>query len=133
MSGQIFISYRREDSSGWAGRLCDRLIARFGRNNIFMDVDNLAPGVDFVKAIRKSVGACDVLISVIGKRWLTSSDEKRRRRLDNPEDFVRLEIATALKRDIRVIPVLVEDASMPRPRDLPDDLKSLAYRNALEV
>jgi WD40 repeat protein len=133
MSGQIFISYRRDDSPGSTGRLCDRLIARFGRNNIFMDVDSLPPGVDFAKAIRNSVESCDVLISVIGKRWLTSSDEKRRRRLDNRDDFVRTEITAALKRDIRVIPVLVEDASMPRPRDLPDDLKPLANRNAIVV
>jgi formylglycine-generating enzyme required for sulfatase activity len=133
MSGQIFISYRRNDSAGSAGRLCDRLIAHFGRNNIFMDVDSLPPGVDFVKAIRNSVGSSDVLISVIGKRWLTSSDEDGKRRLDNPKDFVRLEIATALKRDMRVIPVLVEDASMPRAKDLPIDLKLLSNRNALEV
>jgi TIR domain len=133
MSGQIFISYRRDDSSGWAGRLYDHLNAHFASSQIFMDVDNLDPGVDFVEAIEKSVGSCDVLIAVIGRRWLISSDEEGGRRLDNQEDFVRIEIATALKRGIRVIPVLVEDASMPRPRELPDDLKSLSRRNALEV
>jgi hypothetical protein len=79
------------------------------------------------------VGSCDVLIAVIGKHWLTSSDEKRRRRIDNPDDFVRLEIATALRHDIRVTPVLVDGASMPRLRDLPDALKLLANRNALKV
>ena len=98
-----------------------------------MDVDTIEPGSDFVEAIEKSVGSCDVLIAVIGKHWLTSSDEKRRRRIDNPDDFVRLEIATALKHDIRVIPVLVDGASMPRLRDLPDNLKLLANRNALKV
>ena len=98
-----------------------------------MDVDNLDLGVDFVEAIEKSVGSCDVLIAVIGKRWLMSSDEEGRRRLDNPEDFVRIEIATALKRGVRVIPVLVDDASMPRSGDLPDDLKPLVRRHALEV
>jgi len=133
MSGQIFISYRRDDSSAWAGRLYDRLFQHFSQNESFMDVDTIEPGVDFVEAIEEVVGACDVLIAVVGSRWLTSSDREGRRRLDIPEDIVRLEIATALKRGIRVVPVLVEGASMPRPRDLPDDLKPLARRNALEV
>ena len=133
MSGQIFISYRRDDSSAWAGRLYDGLSRHFVSNQIFMDVDTIEPGVDFVEAIEKSVGSSEVLIAVIGKRWLISSDEEGGRRLDNPEDSVRIEIVTALKRGIRVIPVLVDGASMPRSRDLPDDLKSLARRNALEV
>jgi hypothetical protein len=133
MSGQIFVNYRRDDSSASAGRLYDRLSSHFASHQIFIDVDNLAPGVDFVEAIEGSVGSCDVLISVIGKRWLTAADEDGRRRLDSLDDFVRLEIATALKRNIRVIPVLVEGASMPRSGDLPDDLKPLVRRNALEV
>ena len=132
MSGKIFINYRRDDASHLAGRLYDRLAAHFPKKQIFIDVDNLDPGVDFVEAIEQSVGSCDVLIAVIGKRWLTSEAEGSRR-LDNPDDFVRLEIATALKRNIRVIPVLVDDASMPRASELPDDLKSLVRRNAVEV
>jgi tetratricopeptide (TPR) repeat protein len=132
MSSQIFISYRRDDSSASAGRLYDRLLVRLPNNHIFIDVD-LDPGIDFVAAIEGSVGSCDVLIAVIGKRWLLSSDEEGKRRLDNTEDFVRVEIATALKRNIRVIPILVDGASMPRSNDLPDDLKPLARRNALEV
>jgi hypothetical protein len=107
MSGQIFISYRRDDASYPAGRLYDRLSAHFLQNQIFIDVDNLEPGTDFVEAIERSVGSCDALIAVIGKRWIVSSDEEGKRRLDNPDDFVRLEIATALKRNIRVIPVFV--------------------------
>jgi hypothetical protein len=122
MSGQIFISYRRDEASAWARLLNDRLFQKFPETKIFMDVDTIEPGVDFVEAIEKSVGSCELLIAVIGGRWLISSDEDGKRRLDNPEDFVRLEIATALKRGIRVIPVLVEGASMPRPPDLPDDL-----------
>ena len=133
MSGQIFISYRREESRWSARSLCDRLTQRFDRNQIFMDVDAIALGEDFLKAIEKRVGECDVLIAVIGAHWLTSTDEQGGRRLDDPEDFVRMEIATALRRDIRVIPVLVDGASMPRSRDLPDDLKSLVRRNALQV
>src|SRR5271166_191609 len=133
MSGQIFISYRRDTSAMSAGRLYDRLSSHFASNQIFMDVDTIEPGVDFVRTIEEAVAACDVLIAVIGGRWLISPDEKGRRRLDNPEDFVRVEIATALKRGIRVIPVLVEGASMPRSGDLPNDLKSLVRRQALEV
>ena len=133
MSGQIFISYRREESSAWAGRLSDRLSNHFPSNQIFMDVDSVDLGEDFVKTIEKTVGSCDVLIAVIGKGWLISCDQEGQRRLDNPEDFVRIEIATALKRDIRVIPVLVDGASMPRSGDLPDDLKALVRRNALQL
>jgi hypothetical protein len=133
MSGQIFISYRREDSSAWAGRLSDRLSNHFPSNQIFMDVDSVDLGEDFVKTIEETVGSCDVLIAVIGKGWLSSSDQEGQRRLDSPEDFVRVEIATALKREIRVIPVLVEGVSMPQYRDLPDDLKPLVRRNALQL
>ena len=132
MDGQIFISYRREDTSASAGRLYD-LSAHFASDQIFMDTFTLEPGVDFVKAIEKSVSSCEVLIAVIGKHWLTSSDEEGQRPLDNPEDYVRIEIAIALKRDIRVIPVLVDGASIPKPRDLPDDLKSFIRRTAIEV
>ena len=89
--------------------------------------------MDFIRTIEEAVAACDVLLAVIGERWLTATDEEGRRRLDNPEDFVRIEIATALKRGIRVIPVLVDGASMPRSGDLPNDLQSLVRRQALEV
>jgi len=133
MSGQIFISYRREESRWSARSLCDRLTEHFDRNQIFMDVDAIALGEDFLKAIEKRVGECDVLIAVIGTHWLTSTDEQGGRRLDNSEDFVRMEIATALRRDIRVIPVLVNGALMPRSTGLPDDLKQLVYLHALQV
>jgi hypothetical protein len=133
MSGQIFISYRREESRWSARSLCDRLSAHFDRKQIFMDIDAIPLGDDFVEAIEKTVGECDVLIAVIGARWLTSKNEQGGRRLDDPQDFVRREIATALKRDIRVIPVLMDGASMPQSSELPDDLKLLARRNALQV
>ena len=133
MSGQIFISYRREESRWSAGRLYDRLCARFDRKQIFMDIDAIAPGDDFIKTIEKTVGECDVLIAVIGAHWLTSKGEQDSRRIDNPEDFVRREIATALKREIRVIPVLVDGAFMPLSAELPDDLKPLVRRMALQV
>ena len=133
MNGQIFISYRRQDASYPAGRLYDNLHNRFPQNEIFMDVDSLKPGIDFVQTIEERVGACDVLVAVIGKHWLSAADEEGRRRLDNPEDYVRVEVGTALKRGVRVIPVLVEGASMPQASQLPEDLKPLARRNALNV
>jgi hypothetical protein len=132
MSG-IFISYRREDSSGYSGRLFDRLTAQFNRDQLFMDIDAIEPGVDFVEVIERAVSSCDVLVAVIGKQWLTVTDANGRRRLDNPEDFIRLEVGTALDRGIRVIPVLVRGAEMPSSDDLPDALTSLSRRNALEI
>jgi hypothetical protein len=133
MSGKIFISYHRDDASAWAGRLYDLLVKHFSRDDIFMDVDSVNLGQDFVKTIEETVGSCAVLIAVIGAHWLISSDEEGGRRLDNPEDFVRLEIATALKRGMRVMPVLVDGATIPEVGDLPDDLKALVRRNALQL
>ncbi len=129
----IFISYRREDSAGHAGRLFDRLSSHFGKDRVFMDVSDIEPGTDFVEAIDKAVGSCDVLVVVIGKEWLTCADAAGHRRLDNPNDFIRLETATALKRNIRVIPVLVQGASMPSAENLPGDLENLARRQAVEI
>jgi hypothetical protein len=130
---RVFISYRREDSAGHAGRLYDRLAQHFGAHQLFMDVDTIEPGVDFVEVIQSAVGACDVLLAIIGKRWLTSADATGKRRLDNPQDFVRLEIEAALDRGIRVVPLLVHGAAMPRADELPDGLSRLARRNAFEV
>ena len=130
---RIFISYRRDDSGGWAGRLYDRLSQHFGRDNVFMDIDAIEPGLDFVEVIEQAVGSCDALIALIGKQWLTITDDAGLRRLDNPEDFVRLEIAAALARNIRVIPALVEGARMPGSPDLPDVLRMLARRHAHEI
>ena len=129
--GRVFISYRRQESSGLAGRLYDRLAARFGDDQVFMDVDTIALGVDFAEVITQAVSTCEVLLAVIGPRWLTATDEDGRRRLDDPDDLVRLEIAAALERDIRVIPILVEGAVMPRRQQLPEALAGLARRNAL--
>src|SRR5271166_2281063 len=133
MSGQIFISYRRDDASHPAGRLYDHLALNFPRSRIFMDIDNLDPGEDFAEAIAKSVGSCDILIAVIGRHWLDAADPDGNRRLDNPDDFVRLEISTALKRSIRVMPVLVDGAVMPRSPQLPEDLQPIVRRQAVEL
>lgn len=130
---RIFISYRRTDSAGYAGRLYDHLSQHLGKNALFMDIDNIPPGEDFIKVIEEGIGACDMVLVLIGSQWATAADSQGRRRLDDPNDFVRLEIATALKRNIRVIPVLVNDASMPGPNILPEDLKPLARRNAVEL
>jgi plastocyanin len=129
----IFISYRRDDSEGQAGRLYDDLARQFGDQSVFMDVTAIEPGLDFRKVIDKNVASCGVLLAVIGPAWLDAKDETGLRRLDNPMDFVRLETAAALKRDIPVVPVLVRGARMPRSEQLPDDLKELAYRNGLEL
>jgi len=129
----IFISYRRDDSEGQSRRLYDDLVLRFGEGAVFMDVVGIEAGRDFRKVIDKNVGSCGVLLAVIGPSWLDSKDETGLRRLDNPMDFVRLETAAALKRDIPVVPVLVRGARMPKPEQLPDELKELAYRNGLEL
>ena len=129
----IFLSYRRDDSEGEAGRLFDDLIGHFGEDSVFMDVAAIEAGRDFRKAIDESVSSCGVLLAVIGREWTTAKNEAGQRRLDDPLDFVRLETASALKRDIPVIPVLVHGARMPRTNQLPDDLKELAYRNGVEL
>ncbi len=129
----IFISYRRDDAAGEAGRLFDDLVAKFGPDKVFMDVAVIEPGRDFRKVIDQNVASCGVLLAVIGKGWIDAKDDAGRRRLDDPLDFVRLETASALKRDVVVIPVLVRGGSMPRAEQLPEDLKELAYRNGVEL
>lgn len=132
MSG-IFISYRREDSAAYAGRLYDRLCARFGADQVFMDVDDIPPGANFAAHIDAKVGSCDALVAVIGKNWLTARNGDGQLRLSDPSDFVGLELALVLQRKILVIPVLVGGATMPTVGDLRSDLKTLAQRNALTL
>ena len=131
--GAIFVSYRRSDSQGEAGRLFDDLVKHFGDNMVFMDVAGIEAGRDFRKVIEENVAGCGVLLVVMGPEWLNAKDESGVRRLDDPSDFVRLETASALRRDIPVIPVLVRGAGMPHAEQLPEDLKELAYRNCCEV
>lgn len=132
-SRTVFISYRREDSSAYAGRLYDAMLNRFGEDQVFMDVD-MAPGVDFVERITEAVGTCQVLIEVIGPEWATIADGEGRPRIANPDDYVRLELETALeRRDLIVIPALVGGARMPGRDELPEGLSSLRRRNALEL
>jgi len=122
----IFISYRRSDAAGHAGRLYDRLAQRFGEANVFKDLESMEPGVDFAQVIEDTVARCDALLAVIGSDWVSP-------RLKDPDDWVRLEIAHALARNVRVVPVLVEGARMPGPSDLPDDLSALTRRNAVNL
>jgi hypothetical protein len=130
---RVFITYRREETAAHAGRLYDAMVARFGEANVFMDVD-MAPGVDFVERITEAVAACHVLIVVMGPRWATVEDEQGRARLADPEDFVRLEVETALRRpDVTPIPVLVAGARMPNRHDLPPEVQAITRRNALEL
>jgi hypothetical protein len=129
----IFISYRREDSFAYAGRLYDHLASHFGKDSVFMDVDNIEPGLDFIEVLEQTVSSCDALVVVIGKLWLSATNEQGRRRLEDPDDLVRLEIAAALARKVRVVPTLVGGAHMPRAQDLPEAIASLSRRNALEI
>jgi len=129
----IFISYRRGDTEGHAGRLYDDLVKYFGKDKVFMDVAGIEPGRDFRHVIDEQVTSCGVLLAIIGKDWINAKDGNGQLRLDNPSDFVRLETATALKRDIPVIPVLVHGAAMPLVEQLPADLTDLCYRNAVEL
>jgi hypothetical protein len=130
--GGVFLSYRREDSAPQAGRLYDHLSAHFGPERVFIDVDALLPGDDFAARIRATLDEADALLAIIGPRWLAQA-EGGARRLDDPRDFVRLEIATALERGARVIPVLVGGAAMPKEEELPPLLAPLARRNAISV
>jgi hypothetical protein len=126
----IAISYRREDSLPIAGRLYDRLQAKFGKQNVFMDFDSIPPGVDFRDQIKQIIERSKLVIAMIGPNWL-GEQSATSRRIDDPMDFVRLEIAYALKRGIPVIPVLINSAPMPKPEKLPPDIEGLAFRNAV--
>lgn len=125
----IFISYRREDTGGHAGRLCDRLTARFGHARVFMDLQDIAPGQNFAQSIDETIASCECVVVVIGPRWL----ESLQKRAHGAEDFVQHEIVAAIRRAVTIIPVLVGGARMPSAEQLPPALSALSYRNALEV
>jgi hypothetical protein len=113
---KILVNYRRDDSAAYAGRLADRLRERFGDDNVFVDIDTIRPGDDYVEKIEQSIAACDVVVVIIGRSWLSVTDAQGRRRLDREDDFVRTEIMKALQRRIRVVPVLVAMRQCPRPQ-----------------
>lgn len=131
--GSVFISYRREDSEGQARALFQDLVARLGRGAVFMDVDSIALGRDFREVLQERLATCDLMLVLIGRDWLSGKDSSGRRRLDNPADFVRLEIAAALKRKIPTTPLLLQGAKMPAAEQLPENISELAYRNGFEL
>jgi len=131
--GHIFISYRRSDSADNAGRIYDRLVEEFGEDPIFKDVDSIPLGSDFKEYLNQKVSECNVLLAIIGDRWLDASDETGKKRLEDPDDFVRVEIESALDKGIPVIPLLVRGAQMPVEEDLPPSLRKLVYRNGLQI
>lgn len=130
---RIFINYRRQDSEGYVGRVYDHLTQYFERDDVFMDVDDIKPGADFVAVLEEAVASCGVFLAVIGPQWLAAEDSSGERRLDRWDDFVHIEIASALSQKKLVIPVLVGGAKMPSPKELPEDLALLARRNAVEI
>lgn len=130
---QIFISYRRDDSAGYAGRIYDRLTSHFGADRVFMDVDDIKPGDDFVKVLDESEKNCAALVVVIGRIWSSVRSAKNGLRLFDPQDFVRREIAAGLKNNVRLFPVLVGGAAMPEVADLPDELAPLAHVQAVTI
>ncbi|HUF81502.1 MAG TPA: toll/interleukin-1 receptor domain-containing protein, partial [Burkholderiales bacterium] len=129
----LFISYRREDSADVAGRIYDQLCEQFGSDGIFMDVDKIPIGVDFRRHLDQEVSRCAVLLVIIGRHWLDTATEAGTRRLDEPSDFVRIEIESALKRDVPVVPLLVHGTQMPGAHELPNSIRDLAFRNGIPV
>jgi len=128
----IFISYRRKESAGVSGRMFDRLSQHFGAGTVFMDIDSIPIGQDYREHIDATLAHCDLVLAVVGPQW-AGPREGGRRRIDDPTDLVRLELEGGLRRKIPVVPVLIENAAMPAPEELPEALRSFAYRNAAEV
>ncbi len=130
----IFISYRRADSKASTGRIYDRLVAAFGKNAVFKDVDNIPPGQDFREVLHAATAKCQVMLIVIGPGWVSATDERGNRRLNDPNDFARIEVETGLERDhLTVIPLLVDGAPMPSADHMPEALQALAYKNAFVI
>jgi TIR domain-containing protein len=129
----VFISYRRDNTAGEARALSNDLVSRLGENSVFMDVDSIALGRDFRSVLQETTASCDLMLVLIGRNWADAKDEAGRTRLENPGDYVRLEIEAALKRNIPVTPVLVQGAQMPAPEQLPVEIRDLGYRNGFEL
>ncbi len=132
--GKIFLSYRRRNSQADAGRINDRLIKEFGPASVFLDVNGIPLGTNFINFLNQEVAACAALLAIIGEGWLEIRDENTGgRRIDDPNDYVRIEISEALARRIPIIPILLDNAEMPRPEQLPPDIRPLSSRNALRL
>ena len=133
MGGKIFVNYRREDCAANAVAISAYLERAFGSARVFIDVDRLRPGQNFPQELEKRLSACKVTLCLIGPGWLDARDENGNRRIDNPQDWVRLEIERALARNVVVIPVLVEGASLSKASELPETLRPLVQRQAAEI
>ncbi len=133
MAAGIYISYRRDDAAAAAGQLAGDLVRALGSDRVVFDVDTLAPGQDFRQALRDAVGRCTVMLVLIGRHWLAGTDARGQRRLERPDDAIRLEIAAAFEQDLHVVPVLLAGAACPLPDDLPPDLAPLVRRQAIEL
>jgi hypothetical protein len=130
---RIFLNYRRDDSSGYALSLYRDLVDHFGADQVFMDIDTISPGENFVERIEETMSTCDVVVALMGRDWLTAADEKGGRRLDDPKDFVRLELESAVERKVPLVPTLVHGARMPDGDELPESLRPVALRQAIEL
>jgi TIR domain len=129
----IFISYRRDDTAGFAGRLYDRLADRFSGDRVFMDIDTIRPGHEFAADIEQALSECAACIVLIGPRWTTIASADGGRRLDDPTDFVRLEVAAAIRRGVPLFPVLVDGAASPPAASLPEEIRGVAARQSIEL
>ena len=132
-SRSLFVCYRRDDAPDAAGRIYDSLADAFGRESVFMDIDTIPLGVNFVSYISQQLQHCAAVLVIMGRDWTTIRDAEGRRRIDVHADHVRVEIATALKQGIPLFPVLLQNATMPRPTDLPEDIQDLAFHNGLRL
>jgi TIR domain len=130
---RIFLNYRRDDSSGYALSLYHNLADHFGADQVFMDIDTIAPGENFVARIEETMSTCDVVVALIGRDWLTASDASGNRRLDDPGDFVRLELESAIEREVPLVPTLVHRAQIPQANELPEPLRPLVLRQGIEL
>ena len=133
MPVRIFISYRRDDLGATAGRLRERLVKEFGTNNVFMDVDSIPAGVDFAAHLQRTLETCQLVLALIGPNWLKVSNASGVRRIEDPSDFVRMELTAALCKSIKLVPVLIDGASMPSEAELPLPLKPLGKLQAIEL
>lgn len=130
---RVFVCYRREDSAGYTGRIYDRLVSRFGERQVFIDVDTIAPGDDFIEVIDSTIKSCDAVVAVIGRNWLPMVDDVGRSRIHDQHDFVRLELEAALARGVRIVPLLVGGGQLPKSEALPEGLQAILRRQALEI
>lgn len=133
MRKRIFLSYRRNDSAGQTGRLKDILVEKLGDDCVFLDVDNIPLGTNFVEKLTQEVSSCTLLLVVIGSQWLSIQDASGRRRVDNPCDPVRIEVATALQGHISVVPILLDGTEMPLADSLPENMKALVVHHGIEI